>query len=294
MDFIRRHKKGFITTVTIFCLVLMTVTTMYQINPSMIGGALGTVISPVQWVFTKTGSWVSDKAGFFTNMSDLDSENERLKDENNKLSGENVRLRVIEKENERLKQLLEISETYSELPVMATDVIGKEPSPWYNVYLIDKGKKDGIGKNMIVLSAGGLAGRVTEVFFNYSKVVSLIDDESSVAAKCERTDDTGFVRGDEFLMREGKCRMELISIEADITVGDSIVTGQLSITGQQASVYPKGILIGTVVEISNDANGTTKTAIIKPAVSFKNLETVLVVTEVFGQELIDEGPVPNE
>jgi len=293
MDFLKRHKKGFVTAVTIFCLFLMTITTMYQINPSMIGGALGTVISPVQWVFTKSGSWISGRFSFLFNMSDLDAENARLKDENDRLAGENVRLKVMENENENLRGLLEIKETYGELPMMAADIISTEPSPWYNIYFINKGKKDGIKKNMIVLAAGGLAGRVTEVMYTQSKVVSIIDDDSSVSSKCERTDDTGFVRGDEFLMKEGKCRMELISAEAEIMVGDNIVTGQISVTGQQASVYPKGILIGTVVEITTDANGTAKSAVVKPVVSFRNLETVLVVTEIFGQELTETEP-PSE
>jgi len=86
-----------------------------------------------------------------------------------------------------------------------------------------------------------------------------------------RTGDLGVVKGDYTLMNNGLCKMEYIDGEAQIAVGDEIVTSQLS------EVYPEGLSIGKVTKIETDANGLTKYAIIEPFVDLKHLGTLLVI-----------------
>ncbi len=130
---------------------------------------------------------------------------------------------------------------------------------------------------MVVLSSNGLVGKISEAGYNYSKVVSIIDDTDSVSSQNTRTEDIGFVRGD--LTNKGICIMEYIDNEAEIIEGDEIITSHLS------NIYPPGLTIGYVKEIYSDLNTLTKYAVVEPIVDFKNLETVLVITQNFEKNI---------
>jgi rod shape-determining protein MreC len=256
---------------------------MYQINPGLVGNTLGAAISPVQSAFTKTAAFIKGRIDFIANMSKLSDENKLLSERIAELEIDNLKVEALLRENERLSNLLGTSELYPHLPNITADIISKEPGNWFHKFNINKGSRDGIRRNMIVLKSGALVGTVDMVGFNYSRVVSVIDDTSSVSARSERTGDIGFVRGDALLMLEGLCKMVNISREADIVIGDVIVTGTIA-AGAEATIYPPGIAIGRVISVEPDVNGT-QTAIIKPFVDLRHLSKVLVVTEVYGYDL---------
>ena len=86
-----------------------------------------------------------------------------------------------------------------------------------------------------------------------------------------RTGDLGVVKGNYTLSNRGLCKMEYIDGDAEIMVGDEIVTSHLS------DIYPEGLAIGKVLEIETDTNGLTKYAVIEPYVDLKHLDTVLVL-----------------
>jgi rod shape-determining protein MreC len=286
LKFLAIHKKLFISIIIALCAASMFITITYQVNPTFVNNTVGFIFSPVSKVFVKSSDWVSGKLHTLFNLGYIAAENERLREEAETLRIENSRLKQVDAENERLSALLEIDRKYINYPKIGASVIGKDPGNWYNMFLIDKGAKDGIEKNMVVLGAGGLVGRVFEAGYNYSKVISLIDDMSSISAKSARTEDVGFLKGDIYLMLEGKCRMEFIDADAQMMAGDEIVTSHLS------DIYPAGITIGYVTEIRLDGNGT-KTAIVQPNIDFKHIETVLVLTEHFERKLLDEAPEPS-
>jgi len=135
---------------------------------------------------------------------------------------------------------------------------------------------------MAVLADGGLAGRIYKANKTSSLVMPIIDDSSSVGAETKRGGDMGFVRGDLKLMESGFCRMENIDADADILENDEIVTSSLG------EIFPPGLIIGYVKEIHMDSDGLTKQAIIQPVVNFRQLNTVLIVTD-FPKETSDDG-----
>ncbi len=280
MNFINRHKKLFIVGIVILSVILIAVSVARQYKPTLLNNILGFFITPIQGVVTGVSSWFGDKIDFVVRMGEIEGENRMLKQQVEILGAENSRLHLVDERNQELSELLEITKKYSNYPMVGADVIAKDVGNWYDNFIIDKGTKDGFEKDMIVLASGGLVGRIFEAGYNYSKVKSIIDDTSAVAAKSPRTNDTGSMRGDLYLMMEGKCVMDFIDDDAQIVPGDEIVTSHLS------SVFPPGIIIGNVLEVKNNANNT-KQAIIKPYVDFKHLETVLVITQLFDRELIE-------
>lgn len=269
MKIITKNKKLFIVIFISLC-IFLALFSLNKFKPSLVKNALGFVITPIQKAITTSTNWVDQKTSTFFNKNDLAKENEELKMELELKEQELNRLKHLELENEKLLDLLDTSSRYGKYKTITSNIIAKDPGNWYKTFTIDKGSKDGIEKNMVVIASGGLVGKVEEAGLNYSKVSSIINGTYSVSSKALRTDDEGFVKGD--ISNEGMLKMDYIDKDAEIKEGDEIVTSHLS------DIYPAGITIGHITEVSLDnSNKLSKTAIIKPTVDFKHLEKVLVI-----------------
>ncbi|MCD8214965.1 MAG: rod shape-determining protein MreC [Clostridiales bacterium] len=269
MSFFDRHKKSFFLLFCIICLILAGLTTN-RFAPSVFEKSFGLVLTPIQGAVYSVGDWISARFRAVTNTNALIDENAELEYEIEELKLDNSRIALLEEENKRLTELLELTEKYKAYETTGARIIGKDPGNWYDIFIIDKGSSDGLKQNMVVISEGGLVGRIRECGYNYSQVVSIIDDSDAVSAVSPRTGDTGYVKGD--LNNKGMCKMELIDISSKITEGDEITTSRFS------SVYPEGISIGRVMSIENASDTSTKTAVIEPGVDFKHLDSVLIIT----------------
>ncbi len=244
-------------------------------NSTFVENTLGFVITPLQDITSTVSGWFGDRISTLRDESDIYAENEELKAEVALLKAENKRLLIYEEENERLSELLEMSQRFPKHETTGTNIIGKDPGNWYDTFVIDKGTRDGIAADMVLTAEGGVVGKITEAGYNYAKAESILDNRSSVSAMSLRTGDLGVVRGEYTLMEDGLCRMEYIDAESEIMKGDEIVTSHLS------GIYPAGLTIGYVKEIITDTNGLTRYAIIEPQVDFKHLTTLLIITEEF-------------
>ncbi len=284
MDFFEEHKKQIMLAITAILLVVILITYGKKKNATIIESALGFVLTPVQELTTDIGNWVGSKIDWIRDKDNLATENEQLKEQIALLETENKRLRRYGIENQRLSELLKISQKYANYHTVGTKIIAKDPGNWYDIFLIDKGKKDHLEANMVLTASNGLVGKIIETGETYSKAQSILDSRSSVPAMSLRTEDLGVVKGEYSLMNHGLCRMEYIDSEAEIIEGDEIVTSNLS------DVYPSGITIGRVKEIKTEANGLTKYAIIEPYVDFKHLDTLLVIGDIPEAETPVETP----
>jgi len=271
LEFFKTHIKKIMAAITAVMIIIIIITGFYKTNATFVESGIGFIVVPIQKTLRNAKKWVADEIDFWKNASDFQKENEELKLKIEKLESENSRLKLYEADNKRLTELLELQEKYYDYPTVGADVVGKEPGNWYEVFTIDKGTRDNLSADMVILTQKGLAGRITETAYNYSKVITIIDDRSSVSAKNLRTGDIGVVKGDSTLRKEGLCKMEYIDANAELMVGDEIVTSHLG------DIYPVGITIGYIKEIKADPNGLTKYALIEPVVDFKHIETVLVI-----------------
>lgn len=254
-------------------LIALIVVTSGNGNLTPIEGLLGEVVTPVQKVVYGAASSVTD---FFTRIGrrrDLEKDYELLKEQNAKLQKELLRMEEIEKENRRLSSLLQFTREKEELMVTGARVTGKNPGSWFEVFTIDKGKNQGVRINMAVVNDSGLIGRIIETGENWSKVLAIVDAQSSVSAIIERTRDNGLVKGSGTLnFQDGLCKMIYLPIESDVVPGDRVITSGFG------GIFPKGIYIGEVKQVIKERRDLYKTAIIKPAADFQRLEEVLIVT----------------
>lgn len=258
---------------SIFCVLMMVLSSFSD----KVGGPFKTVanvtVIPLQQGMNQIGGWMGDMKDNFSTMKQLKSENKKLREQVDALTTENNYLQEERYEFERLQELYKLDQNYAEYEKTAAHVIGKDAGNWFGTFTIDKGSKDDIEVNMNVLAGSGLVGIVTDVGPTWAKVRSIIDDSSNISAMAISTSDTCIVSGDMALMGTGQIAFsQMENNDNVVAVGDQIVTSYIS------DKYLQGILIGSVSEVNVDSNNLTRSGYITPAVDFKNIQEVLVIT----------------
>lgn len=266
--------KYFLIAFSIICVILIIVSFKFSEKMVPIKTAIGTVITPMQKGINTVGNWIADKVDDFESMKKLQQENEMLTEKVNTLSQDNKILQQDKYELESLRKLFSLNKKYNDYPMVAARIISSETSNWYNTFLIDKGSDDGLTVNMNVIAGNGLVGIITEVGKNYSKIRSIIDDNSYVTGMFLKTQDTCYVKGNLKLLDQGNIEVELINKNAKVEDGYEVVTSPNS------NKFLEGILIGYVNNISVNSTNMTKSGYLTPAVDFSNLDMVLVITEL--------------
>lgn len=152
-----------------------------------------------------------------------------------------------------------------EIPHVMARIIGRSPLPTQQTVLINKGQRDGLFLEAPVVDADGVVGRVQELHLATSWIALITDAESRVAARIERTRETGILVGRE----DGACQLLYLEDDADVAVGDAVVTA--GIGGR----FPPGLLLGTVTDVHRDPVVGSAMAKVQPAVRLGRLEHVL-------------------
>ena len=254
--------------------------------PTVAENAFGYVITPLQSFNLSIRDWFGGIANYFKGISSLDAENKELKADLLEARAELNRLKLVESENIQLEALVKLQQDYSQYSTIGAKVIAKDPGNWFNSFIIDKGTNYGLEKNMVVMNEDGLVGKISECGYNYSKVVSIINDTDAVSAESLRTNDIGYVVAD--FSGDAKCKMQYSDANADILVGDEIVTSHLS------EIFPEGISIGHVSDLTVDSQTSMQYAIIEPSVDFSKLKYVLVLDTSFEKEFIENTTTESE
>ena len=217
-------------------------------------------------------------AAAITEIDRLTVDNAALRSENDRLAAENARLEEIRRENESLTALLQLRAGL-DYATVATTVIARESSEFRRLVVLDKGTDDGIAVGDVAVAAGGaLAGRVVEVGPASAKVVLLTDSSSTVIGQLTTNAATGEVVG----QLGGVLIMRQIDSGETVAVGDEVVTAGIELGGGVRSPYPKGLLVGQVVDVKRDANDVVQTAFLQPAAQLDKLEFLLVITDYQG------------
>jgi rod shape-determining protein MreC len=210
-----------------------------------------------------------------------------VRSDNDKLLAENSKLRmeVSEKSEDalelaRLRKLLALQAK----PIgktVAARVIGKDPSQIGQSITIDKGSRNGIGRDATIITGDGVVGRVVRSSDFFSVVQLIIDSQSAVGFIVRSSRRVGILKG------TGGAELEMAFIDDD----NDIVQGDELITSGQDQIYPKGIPLGTVLSVG-PREGNFKVVRIRPSVNFGHLEEVLVMTDHLPEVDMPTGQVP--
>lgn len=194
-------------------------------------------------------------------------ENRELKFEIERLRLEQVRLSDDAQQARRLQALLGFKETYIAKTV-AAQVIGSSGSEQSRSIYIDKGTSAGVDKDMAVITADGLVGRVLRAFGSSAQVLLINDQSSGVGVILDKSRLQGVIKG----TASGEVVVEKVMTDEQVTPGERIVTSG----GDQ--IFPKGITVGTVMKVTPGADLFLNIRV-KPSANLSRLEEVLVITK---------------
>lgn len=251
------RKKKFLHLVSLFAILLF----LSALIPSLRAPLLNTLKYPLKF-FTLIKREVGGVIFFHHNLVQV----EQLKKETDLLRYNLNSANEINLENRRLKELLSFKEK-TPFKVIVTESIGRSPDNWSSVVIVDKGESSGIKSGFVAISYLGLVGRVIETTKSTSKIMLINNPNLSVSSIVQRSRQEGLITG----TLGSNLVMKYLPVDSDIKISDVVVTSGLT------EMYPKGLLIGTVVGIGEESSGLSRYAIIKPAVDLSGLEEVLII-----------------
>jgi rod shape-determining protein MreC len=255
-----------IVSLVLVSFALMTFDIRRSKTPAILETVLMWVVSPVQNLITYTLDSVNDVVDHYLFVADVSEENEKLKQEIDKLIRQNNELREGLRLRDRVGDLIEYQKEH-QLKSIVAKVIGRDATQWARVVFINKGTQDGIRENLPVVTNVGVVGHVIQAGLNTSKVMLIMDGRSSVDTLFSHDRVSGIVVGTgmEF------CEMKYVPITAEVNVGDQIISSGLG------GLYPKGLVVGTVISITKATQGLFQEISIAPSADFGRLEEVLVL-----------------
>ena len=267
-------KNKFFIICLAVAVVLCVVPSVFSIMgyKSLARDMVGIITTPFRWVGTGIGNSFEGFGRFFTSVEKVNEENESLREQNKQLLQELERAKILEEENRRLREYLGMKTKYPSFTFEEGMVLSRSSGNYITGYTLNKGTLHGVDVNMAVVTSEGVVGFVSEVGSTWCKVSTVLESEISVGAYIPRSGDVGIICGDLTLGKEGYCKFSYVEADADIQVGDMILSSGV------ASFYPPELNIGVVESIEADEYSRTTTAIVKPCVDFSNLKYMLIVT----------------
>ena len=267
-NFIRR-------TIVLVLIALMALTAYSQSTGSLISlspeSALSRIITPIQGAVSQITHSISNYLYRVKLRSNIEYEYNQLKAQNDELTLRSILYEELEEENTRLRALLGEYEDRSSMNPVLARVIASETGNYFSTFTINKGKNDGVDTQMAVITSEGLVGYTYEVFDKTAKVITIIDDQASLAALIESSRDQGAVKGTLGSKGEPLCRMYYLSADSIPRPGDRVITSGVGVS------FPKGLLIGYVRESTRAIEDSKHYIVVEPAADFEHIENVLVL-----------------
>lgn len=266
------YKKAAIISAAVLTVILLTVFSARDTQKfPLFEKTVVTLLAPLEYAAAKTGYGFRQIGTFFGNLSSVYRDNETLRAQNEQLRQNELNVTEMMAENARLRAMLDYKKASPQLTLLTVAVIGRDPGNWTNTIVINGGSNEGIKKDMAVVTPQGLVGSVVQVNPSFAKVQLILDPRSAVGVLIQRPESrvAGIVEGNG--AQPMAPRMKNLARDADVITGDKIVTSGLG------GIYPKGLFVGEVTDVIDDAGGLLKYAVLRPAVDFGRLEEVAVV-----------------
>lgn len=251
-------------------IIVASIAMLMEVNAVRHGGRslpdqiVNFIVTPVQHGVTETTATLALAFHNLAHVGRFSAENAALQRKIQQLSSANERLQDKAVENKDLHRLLSLAQSMA-VQTVAADVIGYAPENGRRQITIDRGWRDGVRKDAVVINADGLVGHVIDVGGHDAHVLLIIDPTSSVPAFLRSTRSWGIVIG-----TWRHVRMKYIGQDVKVLAGDTVITGR-------GEIYPGGLRIGTVREIDRSNYKLYQTTFVQPAVNFDALTHVLVL-----------------
>ena len=269
--------------------LVMTCITVYSIGTGgrsdFVSSIAGIITEPVQRVSAMISSGFSSFSGNFDDIEQIRAENELLKKKVREMNRKTVDYDDLKAQNEQYRKLLGLKEENNMYQFLASTVISRDANDYYAGFTLDKGSADGVELYDPVITADGLVGYISGLGVTSSKVTTILSPGLEVGAVDKDTRDGGTLFGELSSAKEGCTRLNYLSRDCEVTVGDIVVTSGFG------SVFPANLIIGNVREIRAESENISLYSVVEPASDVKGCTEVFIITEFEGQRSIRKDSI---
>ena len=259
----------FLACIVLVSLLLITVSIRYDEGNLFFESVIVRIFSPIQSLLTQARTSILDLLDHHFFLTEVSRENDRLLKEIDLLTRRNSDLLETVKRQERIKKLQGANKN-GKVKSLTALVIGRDSTQWSKMIFIDKGTDDGIRGNVAVVTDAGIVGHIIHSTATTSKVLLITDSRSAVDSLFQNTRVTGVSTG----TGEDLCEIKFVPIDAELKVGDRVISSGLG------GIFPKGRMVGTVVEVAKRKQELFQDVVVAPSVDLSRLEDVLVLLPV--------------
>jgi rod shape-determining protein MreC len=237
-------------------------------KPDLIVGAVRGAVAPPANALNRFNRWFGDQTGWIGRGRALADENEKLRQRVAELESQTTALAEADIKLNKLKDDLEFVRT-ARTPPLAAEVIAHRADPKFDTLLLNRGARDGIHVHSVVVTRSGVVGQVSEITPTTATVLMLTDQNAGVGGRVQRPESRalGICKGDNTRF----ITLTNLPPDADIKPGDKVVTSGIG------GIFPSGLLIGTVENVTRDSENVNNAAQVRPSVDFARLEEVYVL-----------------
>lgn len=280
--FFRSRKFKILLASVAALLVVVAVISLVSNVSSPISSFLSTVTTPVQKAVTSVSAKLGDFKQRLGDNSDLQNEIARLEAEKAELVEQLTEMEKNRLENKFYEEYLGIKEEHNEMLFQSAGVVARDAADPYKGFTVDVGLIDGAALYDPVITKDGLVGYITEIAPTYSKVTTILSPKLKAGGKDSRTGDSGVISGRGDLAGNNQCHLYNLQRDCSVSVDDYVVT-------VGGGVFPKGLVVGKVLNIKQQTKDASLYAVVQSAVNFDKLDKVMVVTYFAGQEVAENG-----
>lgn len=267
----------FTKKVKIVLIVAVLLTAGLAVASNLLGTTIGDLV--VQSVLTPLRAGASALTEQAENIYDyifkyeqLAAENATLREELSQIQEDNRDASSIKRENDRLRELLELTKENPDYELVDGYIISWDSTDWSYSFTVNRGSRSGIEVGMCAITeSGAVVGVVSQVGSNYCVITSVLDSSLDISAIIASSGYSGIVRGSYATGQTGMLRMDYLPSAAVVRNNDQVVTAG-------STVYPRNLILGNIVDWAMTDNGMAKYAILEPAADMDSLEQVFILT----------------
>ena len=275
-------KKGMSSGTKTILVLAVLITTVLAVSTALFGstflhkGVQG-ILTPIRGGVNAISRQVERYYNYVFTYESLAAENAYLHSKISAMEEEMRTADALERENKRLKELLNLTEEHIDYRMDAAYIVSWDSSGWKSTFSINKGTKAGFEEGMIaVTELGQVVGVITDAGPNWARITTILDTSTKISASIASSGYTGVVQGSLNPSDKGALRMSYLPSNAILRNNDQVVT-----TG--STVYPKDLIIGYIVNAGYDETGVSKFASLSPAADFESLEQVFIISQFGGE-----------
>jgi len=267
--------------------IILVVAALLSVSLAILSGITNTtpvdlvvqgVLAPFRSAATSLTRTAEKYYGYMFRYEALAAENEVLEKRISEMEDVARQADSVSRENERLRQALDLLATHEDYKLVDAYIIGWSSTDWENSLTINRGTSSGIQENMCAITANGeVVGLVTDVGLNWAEVTTILDSTLEISGTISASGYNGMVKGGYVEGHETLLQMNYLPSAAIIRNKEQVVTSG-------STVYPRGLIMGSIVDAGFAETGIAKYALLDPAAEIDSLEQIFIITEYSTEE----------